>query len=167
LSPGYWRDEKQTAKVFVRNPFAVGPDARIYRTGDLGRFGDDGLVYFAGRADSQIKSRGYRIELGEIEAALNALTELRESAAVGVPTEGFEGIAICCAYVPRPGSSISPAHLRQRLSAQLPSYMLPARWLELEELPKNVNGKIDRKLIRERFASESAPQAERPAANAT
>jgi amino acid adenylation domain-containing protein len=155
LSPGYWRDDEQTAKAFVRNPFSREPDGRMYRTGDLGRVGEDGLVYFLGRADSQIKSRGYRIELGEIEAALNSLAELRESVAVGVPTDGFEGVAICCAYVPAQRSSIRPARLRQRLSAQLPSYMMPARWLELEELPKNVNGKIDRKWIRERFASES------------
>jgi amino acid adenylation domain-containing protein len=153
LSPGYWQDEKKTAEAFLPNPHASEPEARMYRTGDLGRVGDDGLVYFLGRADTQIKSRGYRIELGEIEAALNALDELRESAVVGVPTDGFEGVAICCAYAPQPGCSVDPPTLRRALTDQLPSYMLPARWLALEELPKNVNGKIDRRWIREQFES--------------
>ena len=71
LSPGYWRDEEKTNAAFVRDP--ADPERRLYRTGDLARLGDDGLLYFLGRVDSQIKSRGYRIELGEIETALNAL----------------------------------------------------------------------------------------------
>ena len=152
LSPGYWHDPSKTAEAFVPHPRAQEPGARLYRTGDLGRV-EDGLVYFLGRADSQIKSRGYRIELGEIEAALNALEELKESAVVGVRTAGFEGVAICCAYAPKPGASIDPPGLRERLGGQLPSYMLPARWLTLDELPKNVNGKIDRNWVREQFES--------------
>jgi amino acid adenylation domain-containing protein len=153
LSPGYWRNDEATEAAFVANPLSPEPGARMYRTGDLGRLGKDGQVYFLGRADSQIKSRGYRIELGEIETALNALEELRESVVVGVPTDGFEGTAICCAYAPVPGSSIDPPGLRRRLADVLPGYMLPARWLRVAELPKNVNGKIDRRSIREQFAS--------------
>jgi amino acid adenylation domain-containing protein len=152
LSPGYWHDASKTAEAFVPHPHAQEPGTRMYRTGDLGRV-QDGLVYFLGRADSQIKSRGYRIELGEIEAALNALEGLKESAVVGVRTAGFEGVAICCAYAPKPGSAIDPPKLRQRLGDQLPSYMLPTRWLTVDELPKNVNGKIDRKWVREQFES--------------
>jgi amino acid adenylation domain-containing protein len=152
LSPGYWHDASKTAEAFVPHPHAQEPGTRMYRTGDLGRV-QDGLVYFLGRADSQIKSRGYRIELGEIEAALNALEGLKESAVVGVRTAGFEGVAICCAYAPKPGLSIDPPKLRQRLGDQLPSYMLPTRWLTADELPKNVNGKIDRKWVREQFES--------------
>src|SRR5438128_9165843 len=66
--------------------------------------------YFLGRADSQIKSRGYRIELGEIETALNALRYLRECAVVAIPTEGFEGTAICCAYVDRKSTRLNSSH---------------------------------------------------------
>ena len=73
LSPGYWRDEEKTRAAFVPDPRSEDPEARIYKTGDLARYSEDGLVQFLGRADSQIKSRGYRIELGEIETALNAL----------------------------------------------------------------------------------------------
>jgi amino acid adenylation domain-containing protein len=155
LSPGYWRDEEKTAAAFVQDPRTTDPGARIYRTGDLARVTDDGLVHFLGRADSQIKSRGYRIELGEIETALNALGEIRECAVVGVDTGGFEGTAICCAYAPAAGVEAEPPEVRERLRKVLPSYMLPARWLVLEALPKNVNGKIDRRSIREHFEQEA------------
>jgi amino acid adenylation domain-containing protein len=159
LSPGYWRDEEKTRAAFVPDPRSPGPDARIYRTGDLAKVTDDGLVHFLGRADSQIKSRGYRIELGEIETALNALEAIRECAVVGVDTGGFEGTTICCAYAPAVGGEAEPPEVRERLRKVLPSYMLPARWLVLEALPKNVNGKIDRRTIREHFEHEAAAPA--------
>ena len=157
LSPGYWRDEAKTIEVFVPDPRYPGEQRRIYRTGDLARLGDDGLVYFLGRADSQIKSRGYRIELGEIEAAINAIPGVRECAVVGVPTGGFEGTTICCAFSVLDGSALTPAELRKRLIDLLPPYMIPARWTTPSALPKNVNGKIDRKELRDRFADELAP----------
>jgi amino acid adenylation domain-containing protein len=151
LSPGYWRDEEKTSAAFLADPRASGSERRIYRTGDLAKVMDDGLVYFLGRADSQIKHRGYRIELGEIETALGALEELAEVAVVGVDTGGFEGTAICCAYAPAEGASVEPVRLGEKLRKVLPPYMVPGRWLALEVLPKNVNGKIDRRGLRELF----------------
>jgi amino acid adenylation domain-containing protein len=151
LSPGYWRDEEKTSAAFVPDPRAPGSDERIYRTGDLAKVLDDGLVYFLGRADSQIKHRGYRIELGEIETALGAMDELAEVAVVGVDTGGFEGTAICCAYAPAEGQTVEPVRLGEKLRKVLPPYMVPGRWLALEVLPKNVNGKIDRRGLRELF----------------
>jgi amino acid adenylation domain-containing protein len=151
LSPGYWRDEEKTAAAFLPDPRAPGSDERIYRTGDLAKVLDDGLVYFLGRADSQIKHRGYRIELGEIETALGAMDELAEVAVVGVDTGGFEGTAICCAYAPADGQDVEPVRLGEQLRKVLPPYMVPGRWLALDVLPKNVNGKIDRRGLRELF----------------
>jgi amino acid adenylation domain-containing protein len=153
LSPGYWRDEEKTRAAFLPDPRSTDPKARIYRTGDLGSVSANGLVSFLGRADSQIKSRGYRIELGEIESALNALDKIAECAVVGVESEGFEGTAICCAYAGRSGTTIEPRELRMGLREVLPSYMLPSRWMAFEKLPKNVNGKIDRRQLKELFAS--------------
>jgi amino acid adenylation domain-containing protein len=151
LSPGYWRDPHKTRSVFLQTPGATDPRDRIYKTGDLARRGADGLFYFVGRADMQIKSRGYRIELGEIEAALNSLPGLRESAVVAIRSDGFEGWLICCAFVPAPGHDISPASLREGLARLVPSYMLPARWTRCDALPRNANGKIDRPCLKSAF----------------
>ena len=156
LSPGYWRDEEKTSAAFLADPRREGE--RIYRTGDLARRSADGLFHFLGRADSQIKSRGYRIELGEIETALSSLSELGESAVVGVDVGGFEGAAICCAYAPAGGADVQPADVRKRLQRLLPTYMLPTRWHVLDVLPKNVNGKIDRRRLREHFEAEAADE---------
>jgi len=160
LSPGYWGDPEKTRAVFLTNPRSSHPEERIYRTGDLARVGTDGLVYFLGRADAQIKSRGYRIELGEIEAALHALGILQEVAVIALPTEGFEGASIYCAYVPLPGRSLTPTELRGELSRLLPAYMLPASWLSVETLPTNPNGKIDRRRVAEMFRQPEAARHE-------
>jgi amino acid adenylation domain-containing protein len=149
LSPGYWRDAEKTEAAFINRPEVSG--GRIYRTGDLARCAEDGLVHFLGRADSQIKSRGYRIELGEIEAAVNAQPGVRECAVVGVDIGGFEGVTICCAFSVADGVDLQPLALRTAVSELLPAYMLPTRWRELDALPKNVNGKIDRKELKSGF----------------
>jgi amino acid adenylation domain-containing protein len=152
LSPGYWCNPAATEAAFV--PYGEGD--RIYRTGDLARVGQDGLVYFVGRADTQIKSRGYRIELGEIEVALHDLPELKECAVVALPTDGFETNLICCAYVGR-DKNVTPPDIRVQLGKVLPPYMVPSRWLVLPQLPKNANGKIDRRKVQELFAIELRP----------
>jgi len=156
LSPGYWRDERKTAAAFVVHPQS---GRRLYRTGDLGRRDEQGVLHYVGRVDSQIKSRGYRIELGEIETALSAVKGVAECAIVAVPSEGFEGTAICCAWTAQlDADELDPTGLRRALGRTLPSYMLPARWLRFEQLPKNVSGKIDRRLLKEKFA-EGADRA--------
>jgi amino acid adenylation domain-containing protein len=151
LSPGYWRDPEKTAAAFIHDPRSDNPNDRIYRTGDLARRGTDGLVYFIGRNDTQIKSRGYRIELGEIEAALSSSAYLQESAVVAIDRGGFEGWLICCAYVEQPGSHSTPSTLRKELEKKIPSYMIPVRWMASPALPKNANGKIDRPKLKELF----------------
>jgi len=154
LSPGYWRDGEKTRRAFLPYPGGVGPADRIYRTGDLATLGTDGLIRYLGRADFQVKTRGYRVELGEIEAALHALGTLRECVVVGVQSRGFDGTAICCAYVPSDPTTVTPAALRAALAAALPPYMVPSRWRMLDALPKTSNGKIDRRPLQELFAAE-------------
>jgi len=153
LSPGYWRDEQKTAAAFLPDPRAPHSGRRVYRTGDLARADEEGLLHYVGRADSQVKSRGYRIELGEVESAFAALEHVRECAVVAVEAGGFEGVAICAAYAA--DGDVEPPALRRALSDVLPAYMMPARWLSLDALPKNQNGKIDRPLLRELFARQA------------
>ncbi len=154
LSPGYWQDQTKTDAVFIRHPVT---GQRIYKTGDLAKLGDDGLVYFLGRADTQIKSRGYRIELGEIEAGLHALSFLDESAIVAIDTDGFENKEICCAFVAKPDSDVTVPMLKRELGKHVPKYMVPAMFLEFDALPKNGNGKIDRPRLRAMFADQTKP----------
>jgi amino acid adenylation domain-containing protein len=151
LSQGYWRDPDKTDESFLTLPDSISGSRQIYRTGDIAYRGEDGFFYFVGRNDSQIKSRGYRIEIGEIEVALNSLNMLRECAVVGVPSTGFEGTAICCAFVPQKGAKVTPETLRANASKLLPGYMLPHRWKLFESLPRTGNGKSDRRRIEEAF----------------
>jgi amino acid adenylation domain-containing protein len=154
LSPGYWRDPERTREVFRPDPRSTHPEARIYKTGDLAAGGADGLIYFHGRADFQIKSRGYRIELGEIVSALTALGCLKECAVVDIDVGGFEGATICCAYVLQPESRAAAVTLRRMLTEVLPGYMLPSRWMAVEALPRNANGKVDHGQLREQFRNQ-------------
>jgi len=159
LSPGYWRNAEATDAVFV----TIGNE-RLYRTGDLASIGTDGQVYFHGRSDSQVKTRGHRVELGEIEAALDCSSRLQSCAVVAIPSSGFEGNTICCAYVAKPDQTVTPATLRKELAGNLPAYMVPTEWLELSSLPKNANGKVDRAALKNEFRNRSKPPAPQHAA---
>ena len=160
LSPGYWRDPAKTAAAFLQDK--NDPTRRLYRTGDLAYRDEQGLVWFVGRADTQIKVRGYRIELGEIETALNSMAKLQECAVVAIPTDNFGGYMICAAYVVRAGEQVTLADLREHLKKLVPNYMMPARWTAYESLPKNANGKIDRPRLKDAFArneNEGQPES--------
>lgn len=150
LSPGYWRDPVRTAAAFIE--FDSDPGERWYRTGDLARVDDEGIYHFRGRSDRQIKTRGYRIELDEVAAALARLPYLEQSAVVAVPVGGFEGMRICAAFVPAAGHVCSAVDLKTALGEVLPSYMIPRRWMPLDTLPTNVNGKVDLTRLQELFA---------------
>ena len=150
-----WEDEEKTRAAFVPDPRDPTGTRRLYRTGDLGRVDESGIAHFVGRADTQIKSRGHRIELGEIETALGALPKISECAVVAVESAALEGLEIVCAYAPATGVEVTPSQLKADLLKVLPRYMIPTGWRSFEELPKNVNGKVDRAGLRELFAAEN------------
>ncbi|MCL2663128.1 MAG: amino acid adenylation domain-containing protein [Oscillospiraceae bacterium] len=157
LSPGYFGDIDKTSKVFVQNPLSVFPDL-IYRTGDLGRRGKDGELYYISRRDHQIKHMGHRIELAEIEYVANSCDDIGLACAV------FDGVEskIVLYYVgarqgggssvlsgQRDGSSVlsgqeNKATVRSYLKSNLPRYMLPQSIIQLDELPRTSGGKLDR-----------------------
>jgi amino acid adenylation domain-containing protein len=138
LATGYLGRPGLTAERFVPDPFRAGE--RLYRTGDRCRWGDDGVLFFVGRLDRQIKLRGFRIELGEIEAALAEHPGVRE-AAVALREDGDARLV---AYTVGPAS---PAELRAFLEARLPKPMVPAVFVALPGLPRTPNGKLDRRAL--------------------
>jgi acyl-coenzyme A synthetase/AMP-(fatty) acid ligase len=139
---GYLRDPEKTAAVFVVPP---GKTGIYYRTGDrVRRPQNDGSMTYLGRLDHQIKVQGYRVELGEVEACLRKEAAIEGAVAVGWPLSpsGAEGIV---AFVDHPDVDVSA--LRNRLKAKLPPYAVPREIHVLPELPLNVNGKVDRKVL--------------------
>ncbi|HEY0166884.1 MAG TPA: amino acid adenylation domain-containing protein [Jatrophihabitans sp.] len=140
VARGYLGRPGQTAERFVPDPFV--PGERMYRTGDLGRRLPDGDLCYAGRRDHQVKLRGFRVELGEVEAVLREQPGVRE-AAVLLDESGAEP-RLVAAVARGEASAQQPAEWREALSRQLPGYMIPAVFLELAELPRTANGKLDR-----------------------
>ena len=145
LARGYHNRPGLTAEQFVPNPYSRDPGARLYKTGDLGRYRQDGNIEYQGRIDRQVKIRGYRIELGEIEAVLEGHPEVR-AAAVAVQDEGEHRRLV--AYVVGEFKPVpSTAELYSFLRSKLPEYMVPSVYMELEELPLTPNGKVDRRAL--------------------
>ena len=129
-----------------RNPKFRNPQLRMYRTGDLARWLPDGNIEYLGRIDHQVKIRGYRIELGEIETQLLRVAGVKE--AVVMARESAGGDKSLCAYLVAQGELEVP-ELRGRLGKELPDYMIPAYFVQLEKMPFSPNGKIDRKALPE------------------
>ncbi|WP_411122645.1 amino acid adenylation domain-containing protein [Streptomyces sp. x-19] len=139
---GYAGRPGLTARCFVPDPFGTG--TRLYATGDLVRWRADGALEYRGRGDDQVKIRGHRIELGEIEAALAHCEGVAEAAAA-VHGEGVDAVLV--GYVVRDPGHLEPVQPTEALHERLPGYMVPTRFVDLEELPLTVNGKLDRKAL--------------------
>ena len=143
LAIGYLHDDEKTNEAFCLNPFGQVPGSRIYKTGDLVVQLPDGSYDYRGRADSQVKIRGYRVELGEIEAVLLQHPMIREAAVIA-PDQGDGHLRLECWLA---GKNITDAEIKTFLAEKLPGYMVPRSFSWLESLPKNQNGKLDRKAL--------------------
>lgn len=143
LTRGYLNRSELTNERFIENPFL--PNTKIYKTGDLVRWLDDGTIEFLGRVDQQVKIKGYRIELGEIENALVSYTLVKE--AVVIVREKQQDKVIC-AYITTT-DTINDSELKVYLSKLLPHYMVPAYIMEIDRIPLTTNGKIERKKLPE------------------
>lgn len=146
LALAYYNNLEKTNEVFVRNPLQKNYYERIYRTGDLGKYNEYGEIVFMSRKDFQIKHMGHRIELGEIETALAALDGLDR---------------VCCLYDTKKQhiiavyqGNLDKTDIANLLKDKLPVYMLPNVYHKLDELPINLNGKIDRVLLKSEFVKE-------------
>jgi amino acid adenylation domain-containing protein len=172
VARGYFRKPEMTAERFIADQFSRVSGARVYKTGDFGRWRSDGVIEYLGRIDNQLKIRGFRVEIGEIEGQLALHAEV-EDAVVSI-REDFPGEKRLVAYVvcktssPSKGDSQKSSEidvtgpfrqrliprLREYLKERLPEYMIPAAWVTLKQLPLTPNGKVDRRALP---APESRP----------
>jgi acyl carrier protein len=166
VARGYWRRPDLTDERFIPDPFGATPDARLYRTGDLVRQGADGLLYFAGRADYQVKIRGHRVEPGEVESALRQQPGVRDALVVA-RADAPHDVKLVGYVVPDDGAAVDPAALRTALRDTLPDVLVPSAIVALPAFPLTPNGKIDRKrLPAVDHAAPSAPDARGPQSDA-
>ena len=146
LAHGYLNRPDLTAENFVPNPFSNDPEARLYRTGDLVHYLPDGNLLFNGRTDFQLKVRGFRIELGEIESRL--LAQPGVAAGVVMPHTAADGqITLVAYYELEAEATATQQTLRDGLHNDLPNYMVPAVWIQLAQMPRTPNDKIDRNAL--------------------
>ena len=151
LARGYLNRPDLTAERFLPHPFQAG--ARLYKTGDIARWRDDGDLVFLGRSDHQVKIRGFRIELGEIESALKSHPGVTN--AIVVAHEDRQGEKRLAAYiVTKQERKVASEELRRVVRERLPDYMTPASFVFLPSLPMTPNGKVDRRAL-------PAPEVER------
>lgn len=136
VTHGYYNNEEKTKEAFVQNPLNPNYPETVYRTGDLGKMGEDGNIYFISRKDYQIKHMGHRIELGEIDSNVMMLSEIK---------------SCCCIYVKEDEKlvlfyigDIEKKELMTRLKSMLPRYMLPNVSIQMDKLPLTANGKMNR-----------------------
>ncbi len=160
VARGYLKRADLTAEKFVPDPYSVKVGGRMYRTGDLGRYLESGNIEFLGRKDQQVKVRGFRIELGEIEAALQEHEGVRQAVVIAQEDESGDKQLVAYVVVAEEESGASTTgnngsvqggqrsnEWREHLLSKLPEYMVPSAYVELEKLPLNANGKIDRKRL--------------------
>jgi len=148
VGKGYYNDHARTQASFIQNPYNTHYSEIMYKTGDMVRYNpEDNKIYIVGRKDNQIKHMGYRIELEEIETALSSLDYISQAAVLHGNSRGLSRIIA----VVSSKSAIEELQIRNDLKQIIPDYMIPTTFHVLNELPKNPNGKIDRRKLVETY----------------
>ncbi|MEI3790603.1 MULTISPECIES: amino acid adenylation domain-containing protein [unclassified Chryseobacterium] len=147
LAKGYYKNETLTEEKFIDSPFSTTDknNLKMYETGDLGKWNEEGEIEFLGRNDFQVKVRGFRIELGEIETKLQEYPNIKQAVADAKEVNGEKVLLVY--YTKDNESNIDKTGLREYLQSKLPEYMVPGFFVELETIPLTPNGKIDRNAL--------------------
>ncbi|MEH2230459.1 MAG: amino acid adenylation domain-containing protein [Nostoc sp.] len=148
LARGYLNRADLTNQKFLPNPFSNDSNSRLYKTGDLAQYLPDGNIEFLGRIDDLVKIRGFRVELGEVEAVLSKHPQINQAVAK-VHGESAREKYLVAYFVPIPGETITVEQLRTFLTEQLPDYMIPSAFVEMESFPLTPNGKVNRRALPE------------------
>ena len=143
VSRGYLHQKEMTDEKFIDNPFGKG---KLYKTGDLVKYLQDGNVEYLGRVDDQVKIRGFRIELGEIEQQLLLIDEVKDAVVLAVENENKQKVLV--GYVTTVNNeALNNAEMQEQLKVHLPEFMVPVSFVTLEEMPFTPNGKVDKKAL--------------------
>ena len=143
VAKGYLNNEALTKERFVSNPFSEHTEAKMYRTGDIVKYKENGALEYLGRQDSQIKLRGFRIELGEIESLMVSHDQIEQAIVTKVNQD--ENASYLVAYYS--GQLLEDAQLKSFLGQHLPDYMIPSFFIKINAFELNSNGKVDRKKL--------------------
>jgi amino acid adenylation domain-containing protein len=146
VASGYFRDPDRTALAFVQHPLEPGRRDIVYKTGDRVMYDQNGDLIFLGRADAVVKVRGFRVELGEIEAVAGAIGGIAECAAIPVPNEETTNRLVLFATLTE-GANVEAGMVLDAIAQKLPRYMIPEKVIFDPGLPRNANGKIDRRAL--------------------
>ncbi|MGB3182818.1 MAG: amino acid adenylation domain-containing protein [Cyclobacteriaceae bacterium] len=142
LTKGYYKDEDRTAAVFIQNPMISDKKDIIYRTGDLGRYLPSGEIEILGRLDNQVKVNGIRVEPGEVETAMLSIKGVDETVVMS-HTDEASNTELICYYTGEESSASLPGILERSLNKDI----IPSYFIKLEEIPLNINGKVDKKAL--------------------
>lgn len=163
VSCGYLNRPEQTEKVYVQNPFETGEDyQRLYHTGDIVKFMNDGKISYVGRRDGMVKIRGYRIELTEVEGVIREYSAVSDATVIAKDLES--GGKAIMAYIVS-DTQVDPEDLRRFIGEKKPYYMIPEGILQIDAIPLNVNGKVDKRKLPEismGAATKKAEKTDRP-----
>jgi amino acid adenylation domain-containing protein len=146
VARGYINRPELTAEKFIADPFSKEPGARLYKTGDLARYLNDGSIEYLGRIDFQVKIRGLRVELGEIETRIDEFDGISQCVVV-LSEESPGDQQLVAYYVNQTGQEVDLTKLRDCLQSCLPDYMVPQHYMKLDAIPLSPNGKTDRKAL--------------------
>ncbi|MDO9105380.1 MAG: amino acid adenylation domain-containing protein [Methylovulum sp.] len=156
LALGYLNQPALTREKFIDHPGL--PGTLLYKTGDLARWSEDGIIEYLGRMDDQVKIRGFRVECGEIEAALKACPGVQNAVVLSHTATGSAQLVAYIVPVAN-GQVVDAATLSAALQTRLPGYMVPSSWVLLDQLPLTVNGKVDRNALRQLVVGQQSRQA--------